>query len=138
MNETRVWAGSLSPYRGTGAGKMRSLPVILIAFLLVSCDTSLCGNEFVKDFVSPDGEYVASVFQRNCGATTPYVEVVSLRSSGKKFVPDDFGNWVFTLQGKAEVKISWIGERRLEVSYSGTGDQPTKRTKWKDVSISFD
>lgn len=109
-----------------------------MGFFLSSCDASMCSNELIKEIVSPDGKYVASVFERNCGATTPYVNVVSLHRFGVKFYPDDSDNWVFTVHGKSDVRVSWVADNKLKVSYSGTGDQPTKRSKWKNILVSYD
>lgn len=112
---------------------MRRLLVLLLATFLMSCDMSLCSNELIEDVTSPTGKYIASVFERNCGATTPYVRVLSLRSSGEKFDPDDDDDWVFTVHGQSDVQVSWMADNKLKVSYAGIWDQLTRREKWKDV-----
>lgn len=104
----------------------------------MSCDMSLCSNELIEDITSPTGKYVASIFERNCDATTPYVRVVSLRSLDEEFDPNDDDEWVFTIHGQSDVKVSWMADNKLRVSYTGTGDLPTRREKWKDVVVSYD
>lgn len=117
---------------------MHSFPVLLLAAFLVSCDMSLCSNELIEDVASPDGKHIASMFERNCGATTPYVRIVSLRLSDAKFAPDDDSDWVFTIHGQSVVKMLWVADDKLKVSYSATGDKPTRRRKWEGVTIDYD
>ncbi len=117
---------------------MRILLVILLFVSLTSCDADLCGNELIREVTSPDGKYIASIFERNCGATTPYIRVVNLRLSDEKFAPEEDDDWVFTIHGQSDVKVSWVADGELKITYSGAGDQPTQRRKWKDVSVSYE
>lgn len=92
----------------------------------------------LSEHESPNGKYVASVFERNCGATTPYVQVVAMRTSENTFDPEMYDDWVFTIHGRTELKVSWVEDGKLSIDYSGTGDQPTQREKWRDVVVSYD
>lgn len=121
-----------------GTKFMRTLLIFLLVILLTSCDAGLCGNELIDEIASPDGKYVASIFERDCGATTPYIRVVSLRLSDTKFAPEDDDNWVFTIHDRSDVKVSWVAVGQLKISYSATSDQPTQREKWRDVLVSYD
>jgi hypothetical protein len=38
-----------------------------------------CGTEVVQEVVSPQGHLVAAQYERNCGATTDYVNGVAIR-----------------------------------------------------------
>lgn len=87
--------------------------------------------------VSPNGEVTASFFERNCGATTPYIQVVSLRLSDEKFEPENYDDWVFTIHGRSKIRINWEETNRLSISYSGTGDTPTLITKWKGITVYY-
>jgi hypothetical protein len=117
---------------------MRIPLVFLLFVLLTSCDADLCGNELVTEAASPDGRYIATIFERDCGATTPHISVVSLRLSGARFDPEEDKDWVFTIHGQSDVKVLWVADRNLKITYSGTGDQPTQRRKWKDVTVSYE
>jgi hypothetical protein len=108
------------------------MPVIVFA-----CSGIFCGNDLVSESISTDGKYVASVFERNCGATTPYVQVVSLRLSNTKLNPENHDDWVFTIHGKSKVELFWENANRLNISYTGTGDKPTERDSWKNVTITY-
>lgn len=110
---------------------------VLLALFLSGCGSDLCDVESISESKSPNGEYVANVFERNCGATTPYVRVVSLRHADSEFAPDEDDDWVFTIHGQSDVHVSWIKNTEVQISYSATGDTPTQRTKWEKVIISY-
>ncbi|MEO3430522.1 hypothetical protein AAFN88_16810 [Pelagibius sp. CAU 1746] len=117
---------------------MRIFIVLGLASFLASCDSSICSNTMIHEIASPDGEIIAAVFERDCGATTPFVRIVNLRRSEAEFDPNMDDAWVFTIHGRSDVKAWWLGDRSLKVTYSATGDQPTMREKWNDVSVSYD
>ena len=77
----------------------------IAAMLTVSCNTELCNNSLHDEKISPDGKFTASFFERNCGATTPYVQVISLRLSNNKLDPENFDDWVFTIHGRSKIKM---------------------------------
>lgn len=106
----------------------------IIAFI-TSCNNDLCNNSLRDEKISPNRKITASFFERNCGATTPYVQVVSLRFSDKKFNPEHFDDWVFTIHGRSKIKINWEETDKLSISYSGTGDIPTFKSRWGSVLL---
>jgi hypothetical protein len=73
--------------------------------MLTGCDRSFCSNETIDERISPDGKYTASYFERNCGATTPYIQVISLYPSNTEFDPENHKDWVFTIHGKSDVEM---------------------------------
>jgi len=111
-------------------------PLLLLA--ISEHDFSLCGNELLSESKSPGGKYIASVFERNCGATTPYVRVVSLRSAGKEFDPEDNENWIFSIRGQAEITAAWASDEEVSISYmGGDGESPIKKSSWGDVAATY-
>jgi hypothetical protein len=108
-----------------------------ITLLLSSCGANLCKNSLRYEKISPDGKITASLFERNCGATTPYVQVVSLRLSTDTLELEKFDDWVFSIHGKSNIKIKWEEIDKLSISYSGTGDSPTLKNQWKEIKISY-
>lgn len=112
-------------------------PAISATLLLAGCDSFLCGNDVLHERASPDGKYVATVFERNCGATTPFVRAVSLRPAGTKFVPGDFDAWVFSIQNQPDLDVSWEGDLSLVVHSSSYYETGTKLAGWRDVSVTF-
>ena len=115
---------------------MRSL-ICMIAYMLVAgCVGSQCGNEVLSEAASPDIKYVATVFERNCGATAPYARVVSIRPVGSEFDGNDMGEYVFTMQGQHDVTVQWTTANRLVIRRPAiTGDIFKEVHNWKDVEV---
>lgn len=85
-----------------------------------------CGNEILAEVPAPDHRARAVVFQRSCGATTPFSTQVALLA-GARPLPDDGGN-VFiadTDHGRAPagpgggpvVEVRWVRPGELEVRH---------------------
>ena len=110
---------------------------VLFVFVLTSCDSNLCGNTVLNELSSPRNEYIASVFERNCGATSPFVTVVSIRPYDNKFDSETFDDWVFTVHGESQVEVLWLDKNNLRIKYSTSDKEPTKRKEWDDVKISY-
>ena len=125
--------------------KKRSLVVALIAialsallgyqYLKVSTLSFDCRNEPLQEIASPEGKYTATFFERNCGATTPYHRIVTLRLTGTRFDPEKHDNWVFVSKGQTCVQLRWIDGHHLDI-VSSVNDDNTHKT-WGDVEISF-
>lgn len=111
--------------------------LLFLSIALSSCGRGSCSNMITGEAVSPDNKYTATIFERNCGATTPFVQVVSLRLTKSKFNPESYSDWVFTIHGQTAVKVDWKDTSKLIISYAGTGDQPTKRESWQEISIFY-
>lgn len=89
------------------------------------------------ELASPDKNYVATVLERNCGATTPYVRVVALRPFGSRLNVESYDDWVFTAEGQPTVEIKWSDARSLEVRPLGGVRPGTRRDVWRKVKVSF-
>jgi hypothetical protein len=83
--------------------------------------------------LSPDGKMVATLFQRDCGATTSVASIVSLRKNGEKF-KDKKSRWVFVYAGVNQVFFRWVGNASLQIAYTG-GDVFKKELNMEGVSI---
>jgi hypothetical protein len=123
--------------------------VIVAGLLIAGCATyyyvassslsSNCSSSVLTEVPSPDGRYIATAFERNCGATSPYVRIVSIRPEGTRLRPEDDGSWVFATKDQPNIGVSWSGPRQLTVvtgGYSRTpSEQRLKTAHWKDVGI---
>lgn len=109
----------------------------LMTLFLSGCGGNLCSVEPISRNKSPNGKYIVNVFERDCGATTPYARVVRLQDTDSEFTPEEVKNWVFTIHGQSDIHASWITENELHISYSFTGDMPTQRPTWKNVTIGY-
>jgi hypothetical protein len=79
--------------------------------------------------VSPDGRYVASVFVRNCGATTDFNTNIAVVPAGENvpkhgniFVAEG-GDAPRTAGGWFPVSLRWLGPERLEVTYEAGAEE---------------
>jgi len=104
--------------------------------VMTACSVDICGNTLIKHITSPKKNYVASIFERNCGATTPFIRVVSLRHYESNFDPENQENWVFSIEGQPEVEVIWLNDGELKINYSA-GIEPIETTKWNDVKILY-
>ena len=103
--------------------------------LLYSCSRNVCDNKLREEVPSPNGEYVVSIIERNCGATTPFMSLVSIRRSDSSFDAEDYENWVFTIEGKSNIAVSWEENKKLKITYTGTGSTPNQKKTWNGIEI---
>lgn len=116
---------------------MRVAITALVTCLNVGCINSECGNELLAEATSPTNAYIATSFLRNCGATTPFVHVVSIRTSQAAFDADDQEAYVFTMQGEHSISVQWEGPTKLIVARPTVPqDVFIQKARWNDVEIS--
>lgn len=103
------------------------------AFLL----RSSCENTVKSEIKSPDGKYIVTLLERNCGATTDFSTIVSLRESSTEFKPDDLG--VFVVKGQTKIDLTWEGNTRLRLQCQNcrADDIFKQERSWKGVEIFF-
>ena len=104
-------------------------------YVMSSILLSDCGNRILNEVPSPDGAYVATLFEQNCGATTPYSRVVSLRSAGSKFDPEMKDDWIVQAEHQPEIVLRWDDARHLSVRSDWSDESPSPRASWRDVTI---
>jgi hypothetical protein len=104
----------------------------------------LCGEETIRELPSPDGHYIAVALERNCGATTSYVDHVNVRSANRKLSPDFFDGTikdgeVFTFDrgDRADSPcFYWSDNRTLKIENS-CDERTSKSDSWRDVKIDY-
>ena len=92
------------------AMKMRWMLLITVSFLLAGCLGNDCVNEVREELPSPNGNFKAVAFSRNCGATTGANMQVSVLKIKEK-LPNDGGNTLIV--DKGEAKVSWTQDGDL-------------------------
>jgi hypothetical protein len=105
---------------------------------LLTLDLAQCANEEVDRTVGPEGERHAVLFERNCGATTPYTTHLSVLPVGAT-LPDEPGN-ILSVQGRADENIRavrWTTAERLEVEILTTEliNEPSRRRGLPEVRL---
>ncbi|OAH53155.1 hypothetical protein AWH48_12425 [Domibacillus aminovorans] len=88
----------------------------------------MCGNERVQEVSSPNGEKVAHIFNRDCGATTGVSWQLSIIDKGDE-LPNKSGN---TFVSDQEFKINWISDKKLLVNY-----KKSSKTYEMDKSVNW-
>ena len=103
------------------------------AFLL----HSNCENTVKSEIHSPDSKYVATLFERNCGATTDFSTIVNLRESSASFKDDDLG--IVIVKGQHKLDLVWDGNTKLQLEcHDCRAEDIFKQERtWKDIDISF-
>ena len=96
-----------------------------------------CSNEVLSEVDSPGRHYTATLFERNCGATAPFVRVVGLRVAGTKLEAESRNDWAFVLRGRDPLLLRWTSERHLVVVGGGRDPSAQLRSSWRDVEIGF-
>ncbi|WP_257208956.1 hypothetical protein [Bacillus sp. AFS031507] len=97
---------------------MITLIVILLIFMvgkyvLNTLFGDMCGNDIVQKVPSPNGEKVAYIFTRDCGATTSSSPQLSILNKDEN-LPNKSGN---TFRSNKEFSIGWLSKMKLRVIY---------------------
>jgi hypothetical protein len=111
------------------------LIAILSAALFFSLSGGLlgtCGTEVVQEVVSPQRQVVAAQYERNCGATTDYVNGVALRRRGQSFRYEDSAI-VYIIEGRGKLDLKWAAEDHLIINAMGSMFKDDDR--WHNVRI---
>ena len=120
---------------------MKTIVLILIVGL---CAIALglflsfdCEDAIKTDVKSPDGKYAATLYERDCGATTDFSTIVSLRANGDDF--DGEKGRIFVVEGQPQVNLVWQASNaiRIECSQCQSKDIFKREVKWQDVNISY-
>jgi hypothetical protein len=122
--------------------------VILIASIIlttVSCGIGkVCSEEKLTELKSPDGNHIAVLFLRGCGATTSFMQHVNLRrSSVNRFYTDYKGTItdgeVF-LTSRGALSITWEDAKTLVVKCKNCPPNCCDKgwvRSWKDIRILY-
>ncbi len=91
---------------------------------LTACDNSLCGNKVLDVVQSPDQQQVATLFARDCGATTAESWQVMLSDAVRRqnldanvFIADLHAQPVFQVKNGRWVDIRWQDDGVLLVRF---------------------
>ena len=92
-----------------------------------------CGNEVKQEIPSPDGEKMAVIFQRDCGATTGYTYELTILDTGEA-LHNKKGN---TFRSAKEFTLEWVEENKIEVVYKEFADTYKKDKRVNGVRIDY-
>ncbi|TXR54649.1 hypothetical protein [Reinekea thalattae] len=106
------------------------VPVLLLV-LLFRLTSGLCSNQVYAVAVSPDSQYKAVVFQRDCGATTGLNTQISVVRSHHS-LKNSAGN-IFIAPGSPEeyaINLYWSSDSELNVMHVLDGSEYKVKHAW--------
>ena len=99
----------------SGSSSLKSVWAFLVALALSSCTRlSDCVNTVLSEVASPSGQFVATAFERDCGATTAKNTQASLRQRSEPFTYEKQTSFLI-FEGSGNVVLSWKSETNLVV-----------------------
>jgi hypothetical protein len=85
---------------------------------------------------SPDGKHVASIFRKDCGATTDYVTGVTLRRADQSLA-DVSADAVLIANGIVPVVVRWIAGDMLVIEVPASTPIFSNKDKWRDIKVTI-
>lgn len=124
---------------------MKRTILLAIAMLTIAaCGTDTCNEKKIAELKSPDGHYIAVLFLRNCGATTPFMQHINLSSaSSEQFSENNIGaieeGQVF-LTSTGALSMTWENQKKLVVKCDGCPANCCDKSwvkSWKEIEILY-
>ena len=104
----------------------------LLLSVLPGCRRMLCSDRMGQSVTSPDGRYIASVMQSDCGARE-HATVVELRRN-RMLLKDP--RIVFLIGGFRTVNIAWPAKGELAIASPTCEPKKIELRNWKnDVTV---
>ena len=94
-----------------------------------------CENVVLQEAISPNGRYAATVFERDCGATTSADRIVSMRFASEPFNPEQPDQVVLRVGLRPNITVRWAADDRLLVRTYSTTRYLQRRPSWSDVRV---
>ena len=109
----------------------------LVIGVFVLSTACRCEDTSKTEIKSPNGKYVVTLYERDCGATTDFSTIVSLRASTDKFKGK--GDNIFVVKGQPKISLVWQGNTSLLLGCAecAARDIFKKESTWMDVNIHY-
>lgn len=114
---------------------IRSASILPIIVGLSGCG-ELCKTTIYETATSSDGRSVATVFERDCGATTPFSRLVAMRRTDDVVDLTNAEGLVLRLIGEPVIKLDWRAPTALSIEVVGDFKLLDEKMRWKDIQIS--
>jgi hypothetical protein len=117
--------------------------ILFVVIVLAVCGLATllvfhgCEDTIKAEAKSPDGKYTATIYERDCGATTDFSTILNLRESSAKFNGDALGPIV--VKSQHTIDIVWDGNTRLRLQCNDCQPEQIfkEEMRWKNVEISL-
>ena len=116
---------------------------------LAGCgDLEMCGNDIAAEYPSPNHNVKVVVFERDCGATTPFTTQASIlmidqqlpNESGNAFIGSDDGRAPMTKHNTmARFEVKWVDDQHVLIRYDEKGFAKTTTPRVVNgISVSYE
>jgi hypothetical protein len=102
-------------------------------YLLDYLSEDMCGNEIKQKIPFPNGNNVAYIFERSCGATTGFSPQLSILNKNDDF-QNKSGN---TFRSDKDFSVEWLNEKSLEVIYDKSSETYEMDKKVNGIKIEY-
>ena len=111
--------------------------VVAIHLCALVCTACAAGTPSLQESIrTPDGGIVADWYSVSAGgAAGSSIDRVRLRRTTETFVADD--QYVFSAISGHTMKVTWIGQRQLEISYDKNFLVRRSTKTWRDVTVQY-
>jgi hypothetical protein len=122
--------------------KLISTLSVLVIAMLGGCDLmnhTRCDDKILTHEKSPDGKYVAILYQRSCANNTGLYTCVNIQETPGNFSKGETQP-ILTISGFHEIRAIWTSPNTLEIQSEGLKLQKailTQEERWKSVSIHY-
>lgn len=117
----------------------------LLSFIFPDFDP--CVNDMVGQVQSPDGQFKAVIFERDCGATTDFSTQVSIVPTSTP-LPDTAGN-VFVTDGNhgaappgrgggPNVWVKWLNPKLIKIVYDKRAATYKMEKQYQNINITYE
>jgi hypothetical protein len=112
---------------------------ILIPAVLCLYGCGLCQEEILQQLPNAGGTTVATLYVRDCGATTDFASMVHLRFSSRSFDGSDASGIVMDAKGRHQVELRWQPDASLLIRCTSCKpkDILTQKTNWYGIHIDY-
>jgi len=96
-----------------------SMVVVLIITVYVTRSRFIdfdCDETVINTFYSPATNYVALLYERDCGATTPITTILNIQPYTKE-INLRKGAEILVVRGRTSVLVKWLDENHVELKY---------------------
>ena len=94
-----------------------------------------CDDTFLNEYSSPDKKATVFIHQRNCGATTDFSTILSIRKNAQSSQSSQ-STIIAAAKGRISIDIQWLTESRLRVkTYKSFVN---KKDRFEDIEIIYE
>lgn len=113
--------------------KISSILLVIVGFIVFLMTrfnlTGECDDENIYEYLSPDSANTATVFVRDCGATTGSSTQVSI---------NNYSVLVTIGDNRKNIKLNWESSKILDIEYNGKPEKVFSSIgEYKDIKINF-